>query len=280
METRTFGKEAPVALVTGASSGFGRLTAELLQQEGFWVFGTSRSPKNGESAVEIIQLDVRNDESVRRCVDEVISRAGRIDVLVNNAGQIHASTIEETSLEQARAVFETNFWGVVRMTNAVLPHLRQRRSGLIINVGSLAGLIGVPGQGFYSASKFALEGYSETLSVELQAFGIRVAIVEPGFFKTNLHQSITTHTTHDIAAYRELRTALAASISSAIERGDDPRKVAEAIVRIATSGDDKLRHRVGDDARWVPRLKAALPERAFRKAILRRFAGARDSRDA
>ncbi|MFN6565309.1 MAG: SDR family NAD(P)-dependent oxidoreductase [Nostoc sp. ChiSLP01] len=166
-----------VVLVTGASSGFGQLIAQKLAAVDYCVFGTSRKEHPPSQGVEMLRLDVTSDSSVQSCINGLVTRTKRIDVLVNNAGQIHASMIEETSLEQAKEIFETNFWGVVRVTNAVLPIMRQQRSGHIINMSSVAGLIGAPGQGFYSASKFALEGYSEALSVELDPFNIQVSLV-------------------------------------------------------------------------------------------------------
>src|SRR6187399_447381 len=164
-----------VALVTGASSGFGELTARLLAQSGFKVFGTSRRSGAIGGGVEMLELDVTLQASVDACIQTVLTRSDTIDVLVNNAGQTHASLVEDTPIETAMRVFDTNFWGVVRVTNAVLPTMRKKRSGLIINVSSLAGLVGVPGQGFYAASKHALEGYTETLQTELQQFDIRVS---------------------------------------------------------------------------------------------------------
>ena len=148
-----------VALVTGASSGFGRLTASLLAESGFHVFGTSRKHTGHGDGVEMLALDVTSRDSVDACVRAVLTRGDRIDVLVNNAGRTHASMVEETPIETALDVFDTNFWGAVRVTNAFLPTMRRQRAGLIINVGSLAGLVGVPGQAFYAASKHALEGY-------------------------------------------------------------------------------------------------------------------------
>ena len=179
-----------VAVVTGASSGFGELTARLLAESGFKVFGTSRRSGAIGDGVEMLELDVTLQASVDACIQTVLTRSDTIDVLVNNAGQTHASLVEDTPIETAMGVFDTNFWGVVRVTNAVLPIMRKQRSGLIINVGSLAGLVGVPGQGFYAASKHALEGYTETLQTELQQFDIRVSLVEPGFFRTHLHHSM------------------------------------------------------------------------------------------
>jgi NAD(P)-dependent dehydrogenase (short-subunit alcohol dehydrogenase family) len=259
------------ALVTGASSGIGQLAASSLADRGYRVFGTSRkahpTPSN---EIGMLLLDVRSDDSVRSCVEQVMAQVGRIDVLVNNAGQIHASVVEETSLEQAKDVLETNFWGAVRVTDAVLPIMRRQRNGHIVNVSSLAGLVGIPGQAFYSASKFALEGYTEALSMEVEQFNIVVSLIEPGFFKTHLNREMQ-HGAMKSADYATLREALKTTLAAAIEQGDDPRKVAEMIVRIAGTKSPRLRYRVGNDSVWIPRLRALLSHNLFRRGMRRRF---------
>ncbi len=258
-----------VALVTGASSGFGQLIAQELSQAGYHVFGTSRRERT-EQAFEMVVLDVRSDESVRRCVDEVLSKAGQIDLLVNNAGAGHVSLIEETSIEQAQAQMDTNFFGAVRMTQAVLPTMRAQRSGQIINISSLAGLLGVPGQAFYAASKHALEGYTESLRYEVEPFEIKVSLIEPGFFKTNFHHSLD-QAEQKILDYNEVRAGIVASIKVSIEEGDDPRKVAEVVAQVAQEESPQLRYRIGQDARWIPRLRTMLPDSAFAFGMRRTF---------
>src|SRR5437660_2901591 len=169
-------------LVTGASSGIGQSTARLLAERGFTVFGTARKPDSAKrEPFTMLALDVRSDESVRACVAQVITKSGRLDVLVNNAGYAMMGAAEETSVEEAKAQFETNFFGIVRMVNAVLPGMRAAGAGKIINISSLAGNTAIPFSAFYSASKFALEGYSESLWYEVRPFGITVSLVEPGF---------------------------------------------------------------------------------------------------
>jgi NAD(P)-dependent dehydrogenase (short-subunit alcohol dehydrogenase family) len=260
-----------IALVTGASSGFGQLTASALADRGYRVFGTSRKEQSTASnGIGMLRLDVRSDDSVRSCVEQVMAQVDRIDVLVNNAGQIHASVIEETSLEQAKDVLETNFWGAVRVTDAVLPIMRRQRHGHIINVSSLAGLVGIPGQAFYSASKFALEGYTEALSMEVEQFSIVVSLIEPGFFKTHLHREMQ-HGAIRSDDYATLRETLETTLAAAIEQGDDPHKVAEMIARIAGTTSPRLRYRVGNDSIWVPRLRACLPHKLFRRGLRWRF---------
>jgi NAD(P)-dependent dehydrogenase (short-subunit alcohol dehydrogenase family) len=260
-----------VVLVTGASSGFGQLTASALADKGYRVFGTSRREHSTPSnEICMLLLDVRSDDSVRSCIEQLMAQVDRIDVLVNNAGQIHASVVEETSLEQARDILETNFWGAVRVTDAVLPIMRRQRHGHIINVSSLAGLIGIPGQAFYSASKFALEGYTEALRMEVEPFNIFVSLIEPGFFKTQLHREMQRGALRN-DDYATVREALETTLAVAIEQGDDPSKVAEMIVRIAGTRSPRLRYRVGNDSVWIPRLRALLSDNLFRRGMRRRF---------
>lgn len=172
-----------VALITGASSGIGEATARIFVEAGFRVFGTSRHKHPNKGGVEMLQLDVRSDDSIEYCVAEALRRAGRIDVLVNNAGiLLEGFFAEETAMEDARTVFETNFFGVARMTHAVLPGMRSRRQGRIINVGSLAAWVGEPGEAFYSASKHALAGYTESLRHEVWPLGIHVSPGRAGSF--------------------------------------------------------------------------------------------------
>ena len=174
-------KDLGVALVTGASSGIGQAAAQRLADAGYTVFGTSRrAAGTGRRSFEMLTLDVTSDESVAAVVAEVIRRAGRIDVLVNNAGfGVAPAGAEESSIEQAQSIFDTNFFGVVRMTRAVVPHMRHQRSGRIINIGSVLGFVPMPFGALYAATKHAIEGYSESLENEIRNWGIRVAVIEP-----------------------------------------------------------------------------------------------------
>jgi NAD(P)-dependent dehydrogenase (short-subunit alcohol dehydrogenase family) len=235
-----------VALVTGASSGIGLATAERLAQDGFTVYGTSRRGANaGKKAFEMVALDVTKDESIKAAVDEVIRRAGRIDVLVNNAGfGVGLAADEETSIEQTKALFDTNFFGTVRMTRAVVPHMRRQGEGRILNMGSGLGFIPMPFMAIYSASKHALEGYSESLDHELRSRGIRVAVIEPGITRTafdaNVMQPDST-----IDEYREVRAALNQRYEKLLAAGDEPEAVAEVVLKAAKAARPKLRYPVG-----------------------------------
>src|SRR4051794_19151690 len=176
----------PVALVTGASAGIGEAAARALVRAGFTVYGTSRKAAAGEQrdGVVFLPLDVTDDGSVADVVREVLARSGRIDVLVNNAGVGIAGAAEESSIEQARALFETNVFGSIRMTRAVLPHMREQGGGRIINVSSVLGLVPAPFMALYAATKHAIEGYSESLDHEVREHGVRVLLVEPGYTNT------------------------------------------------------------------------------------------------
>ncbi|WP_296575646.1 SDR family oxidoreductase [Phreatobacter sp.] len=175
-----------VVLVTGASSGIGRATADLLQARGHRVIGTSRRASPGAAPWTWARLDVTDDASVTACVAGVLASEGRIDVVVNNAGLVMAGAVEDTAIEEARRSLETNVLGAMRLARAVLPGMRERGSGTIVNMGSLAGRVGMPFQGIYSASKFALEGLTEALAQEVAGFGINVALVAPGDTATSV----------------------------------------------------------------------------------------------
>jgi short-subunit dehydrogenase len=255
-----------VVLITGASSGFGRTTASLLAGRGFRVFGTSRRPASADGdGFEMLPLDVDADESAEACVRTVIQRAGRLDVLVNSAGYVLAGGIEETSVAEAKAQFETNFFGAVRMVNAVLPLMRGQKSGQIINIGSLAATLPVPFEGFYAATKAALVAYSEVLRSEVKAFNIKVSIVEPGFFKTNLANA-SRRGDRPIEDYREMRKRALSRLVEHIEGGDDPKLVAETIVGIIQSNSPRLRYPIGKEKRYV-RLRAIVPGSMFESSI-------------
>ncbi len=261
-----------VVLVTGISSGIGQSIAQLLAQRGFTVWGTSRNPTGVEKmpGVELLSLDVRSDESVKACMDAVMQRAGRLDILINNAGYLLGGAVEEASLEEAKAQFETNFWGVVRIVNAVLPIMRRQGSGQIINLSSLAGLVSVPFRGFYSASKFALEGYTEALRHEVKPFNIKVSVVEPGFIKTNLGRN-RQEAASRIGDYARWRERALEAIRQYEEKAPEPILVADCVLRIIQSKSPALRYRVGKDATLFFRLRRFLPESAFEQGVRRNF---------
>ena len=218
----------------------------------------------------MLKLDVNSDASANACVSDVLARAGRLDVLVNNAGYALTGAAEETSIEEAKEQFETNFFGVVRMVKAALPQMRAARSGRIITIGSLAGLMAIPFNAFYSGTKFALEGYMEALWFELAPFGTAVSLIEPGFVRTAINQT-TRIAAEPLGAYDGPRDRAMAIVDRSVDKGIAPEIVANAVFRAAQTRNPRLRYRVGADSRWLPRLKNAAPWNFFAFGVRRTF---------
>ena len=249
-----------VALVTGASSGIGEATALRLAEAGYQVFGTSRrvAPARQRS-FEMLTLDVTSDRSVEAAVGEVISRAGRIDVLVNNAGfGVAPAGAEESSIDQARSIFDTNFFGTVRMTRATVPHMRKQGHGRIINIGSVLGFLPMPYGALYAATKHAIEGYSESLDHELRTRGIRVVVIEPAYTKTPFDANfLEPDATLDV--YRDARTAVSQRVKEVMATADQPRVVADVVVKAAGAANPKVRYTAGGLARRLRFVRTYLP---------------------
>jgi NAD(P)-dependent dehydrogenase (short-subunit alcohol dehydrogenase family) len=258
-----------VAVVTGASSGIGQAIARQLAEEGFRVFGASRSaPAKIEGAVEYVEIDVTDDRSVNHGVTKILREAGRIDVLVNNAGYLCAGAIEEVPLNDAKAQFDTNYFGVVRMSVAVLPGMRAQSHGHIISVSSLAGLVPLPFWGQYNASKFAVEGLMETLRHEVRPFGIQIAMVEPGTIKTPFYARPPAVA---IDAYAVPRGRAIASMAEFERKASGPEVVAQRVVAIATDPHPRLRNKITKEARQLTLLRWLLPPGAFEASVRRVF---------
>jgi NAD(P)-dependent dehydrogenase (short-subunit alcohol dehydrogenase family) len=217
----------------------------------------------------MLRLDVRSAESVRECVDEVLAH-GDIDILINNAGIMHLGFAEETTAEEARALFETNFFGAVRLVDAVLPGMRERRRGRIVNVGSLAAWVGEPGEGFYAASKAALARYTESLRHEVWHLGIRVCLVEAGVFTTEVLSSSTV-SEGAIADYDGPRESARATLQGALQKGEDPRKAARIVWKAANAKAPRGRYGAGRESLWVPPLKTLAPQRLVDAALRRAY---------
>lgn len=264
-----------VALVTGASEGFGKLIAEELRKAEYTVYGTSRQVRpDTPSGVRMRVLELTDAGSITACVEGILAEAGRIDVLVNNAGRFQMGLIEETPVTDVEALFQTNFLGVARVTNAVLPTMRKQKEGRVVLIGSLAGLVGVSGMGYTSAVKHALEGYAEALRIELEPLGILVSIVEPSYFKTDIYdRRIASEGKIVIADYDPTRAALDKSMQADNEKGDDPAKVARLVVQIVESRSPRLRYAVGRDAALLTRLKRYMPESLFLNGMRARLKG-------
>jgi NAD(P)-dependent dehydrogenase (short-subunit alcohol dehydrogenase family) len=260
-----------VVLITGASSGIGRATAELLAGRGHRVFGGVRVPATTRplADVELVPLDVRDEASVQACVEEVRSRAGRIDVLINNAGVNLVGAVEETGISQAQALFDTNVIGVLRMMQAVLPGMRRQGAGLIVNISSILGFIPAPFMGLYASSKHAIEGLSESLDHEVRGFGVRVVLLEPHYTKTNLDVN-AAQAEGRIDAYAAQRRRTAAVITRDTNTAPEPKVVAEEVLR-AIEGPYRMRRPIGR-AVLLSRLRQLLPARLFEPSLRKAFA--------
>jgi short-subunit dehydrogenase len=261
-----------VVLITGASSGIGSATAEHLVGRGYRVFGTARSPQKAStsSGVSLLPLDVTVAASVSRAVQAVLDAAGRIDVLVNNAGLGVFGAFEETSTEQAQALFDTNVFGVIRTSKAVLPHMRAQRSGLIVNVSSVQGFIPAPYAAIYSSTKHALEGLSESLDHEVRQFGIRVVLVEPAFTRTGFDAN-SVSAASPLDAYDRERSRVAAALAANFQGAPAPRGVAEEIAR-AIESPYRMRRPVGSQAKLIGRLRRFMPAAAVDRQLRKAFA--------
>jgi NAD(P)-dependent dehydrogenase (short-subunit alcohol dehydrogenase family) len=257
----------PVAIVTGASGGIGEATARALHAAGYRVFGTYRRPPATKSpGIEYLTCDVTSDESVKAAVGEVLSKAGRIDLLVNNAGVGLVGGAEESSLEQAKSLFDVNLFGVVRMTKAVLPTMRRKRAGRIVNISSVMGLIPAPFMALYGASKHAVEGYSESLDHEVRGSGIRVVLVEPAYTRTSFEGNVY-QADQQLEVYGSARTNAEAVMRDAMKVADSPELVASAVVKASTAANPDRRYTAGKAARQISLLRRFVPASAFDKSL-------------
>ncbi|MER7692720.1 oxidoreductase [Streptomyces sp. NPDC097610] len=258
----------PVALVTGASSGIGRATAHELADAGFDVVGTSRKTSGSASqgGVTFLGLDVTSDGSVDSVVQQVIERFGCIDVLVNNAGIGANGAAEEISVAQAQSVFDVNVFGLMRMTKAVLPHMRGRGRGRIINISSVGGFVPNPFMAIYVATKHAVEGYSESLDHEIREQGIRVLRVQPGPINTPFDANMVQADT-PLPVYAQQRAVFDEVVEEQMRSGDDPTAVAKVVVTAATDPKPKLSYPAGSTAARISVLRRIVPARAFDKSV-------------
>src|ERR1700757_1419927 len=250
-----------VAVVTGSSTGNGFETSLLLAKNKFYTYATMRNldkstrtkeiAKKDSLPLEVLQLDVTDDKSVADAIDMISNRHRRIDVLVNNAGYDMHGAVEDLSIDEIKTQFETNFFGAVRLMKAVLPLMRKQRSGIIVNVSSIGGRIGVPLNSAYTSSKFALEGFSESMKYELEGFGIRVILIEPGAVKTNFLENIkwAQEAVKLDSPYAELSKKVSEGVRESFKQASSsPLQVAEAILNAIKSENPNTRYLVGDDA--------------------------------
>jgi NAD(P)-dependent dehydrogenase (short-subunit alcohol dehydrogenase family) len=280
-------EQGKVAIVTGSSSGIGYATSLLLARNRFHTYATMRNTEKSADIqkiankeklpLQVIQLDVNDDASIRNSIKRVERENERIDVLVNNAGYGLVGAFEDLSVEEIKSQFETNFFGVIRLTQQVLPIMRKQKSGTIVNVSSGAGRIGFPGMSAYVSSKFALEGLSESMSYELEPFGIKVVIIEPGVIRTNFKKnSLMSKKSLDnssISPYSSIIQKIDSSISSIIEHATPPEEVANAIMHAITSNNPELRYLVGNDMIMMAETKKSMSDEDFRKMMMQSIIG-------
>lgn len=249
-----------IALVTGASSGIGKATAERLANAGYKVYGTSRrGAQAGKQLFEMLALDVTSDESVAGAVAELIRREGRIDLLVNNAGfGVAPAGAVESTIEQAQSIFDTNFYGILRMTSAVVPHMRKQGSGRILNISSVLGFLPAPYMALYAATKHAVEGYSESLDHELRTRGIRVSTIQPAYTKTGFDSNLLEPDAK-LDEYGTISAALNVRVRALVESGDEPSVVADTVLKAASATSPKLKYTAGGIACQLKFLRRFAP---------------------
>jgi len=257
-------------MITGASSGFGLMLANTLHKRGYTVIGTSRDPARyaGKVPFKLLQLDIDDDSSITAFANELFRHVKQLDVLVNNAGYMLTGLAEETSIEDGRRQFETNFWGTIKVTNAILPVFRRQKSGQIITVSSIVALIGPPNLSYYTASKHAVEGFFKSLRFELGQFNIKVSMVEPVWFKTNLGHNAVKSAKNSIADYDAYRKKANAATQAGLDAAEEPDAVVKTIAKLIETKEPRLSNPVGKMVGMFLFLQAYAP-RMFENAILK-----------
>lgn len=259
-----------IILITGASSGIGEACAQMLAEKGHIVYGTSRKPRQSDKKnLYFLECDVNNKDTIRSCIDKILQEQGKLDVLINNAGAGIVGALELTTQEEFEFQMKVNFEGVFNMCTAVVPIFREQKSGTIINMSSVGGVMGLPFQGLYSASKFAVEGFSEALRLELHPFKINIVLIEPGDFNTGFTNSrIVSKATQTHPAYKEQFRTTLKLIEDSENSGSDPEKIACLISKIVTKKNPKFRYPVGHFAeRLSIYVKRLVPGKFFQRIL-------------
>lgn len=262
-----------VILITGASSGIGRSIAEFLLEKGMIVYGTSRNPDKVQSiAFNLVSLDVTNRDSISNAVNTVLEKEGRIDVLVNNAGMGITGPIEDTPTDEMRAVFETNFFGAVEVMKAVLPSMREQQSGLIINITSIAGYMGLPFRGVYSATKGALSLITEAMRMEVKSMGIKITDIAPGDFATNIAAGRYHTPVFDTSAYKKEYAENLALMDAHVDSGLAPEIMARKVFDIIAAENPKVHYKVATFMqKFSIVLKRILPDKIYERLLMNHY---------
>lgn len=271
-----------VAIVTGSSTGIGYETALVLARNGFRTYATMRNLDKAKAILDVakkeklelhtVKLDVTNEKSVNDAIKTIKSDAGRIDVLVNNAGYGLAGALEDLSISEIKDQYETNVFGLIRVTQAVLSTMREQKSGIIVNVSSIGGKMGMPLLSPYIGTKFAVEGLSESIAYELEPFGIKVVLIEPGAIKTNFDTGmVMAQKNNSSSPYYENMQKLQSGMISVMKNGTLPGKVAQVILEAVNSPNPAMRYTAGDDAALIAQKRKELPDSEFKKLIFEFF---------
>ena len=265
-------KSSKVVLITGASSGIGKAIAESLQEKNFTVFGTSRKPQGKGTSFPLLSLDVTKPDTITEAIRTIIAETGKIDVLINNAGIGITGPIEETPDEEIKKAFDTNYFGPLNVIKAVLPHMRERKQGLIINVTSIAGYMGLPFRGIYSASKGALELTTEALRMELKRYNVKLTNIAPGDFATNIAAGRYHAPVIEGSPYEKAYSNTLKLMNEHVDMGKDPSIMAKAILEIIQKEDPKIHYKVGEPLqKFSIVLKRILPDKIYENLLLKHY---------
>jgi NAD(P)-dependent dehydrogenase (short-subunit alcohol dehydrogenase family) len=276
-------QEKKVAIITGSSSGIGFETSLILARNGFHTYAAVRNldksqplidmAKKDGLSIQAIELDVSNDKSVKDAINRVLSENKRIDVVVNNAGYALVGSFEDLSMDEIKSQFETNFFGAIRVIQAILPSMRNQRNGRIVNLSSMGGRMAIPLDSAYHGTKFALEGLSESLQYEVEQFGIKIIIIEPGAIKSNFFNNLkmASKAQRPDSPYTQMMQKLNAGFSFILENAAHPVEVAKVILAAVTSEDPQLRYTVGDDAAMILQAKRTMSDTEFRNLMKKQF---------
>ena len=262
-----------VVLITGGSSGIGKSIGEFLSEKGFKVYGTSRNPKNyPDSKFPILALDVTQVETIKSCFDEILLKESRIDVLINNAGVGITGPIEEIPNEEIQKHFDTNFFGPIKVIKAVLPQMREQNSGLVINITSIAGYMGLPYRGIYSASKGALGVLTEAFRMEIKDFNIQMTNIAPGDFATNIAAGRYHAPVKENSPYKETYGNVLKAIDEDVNKGNDPIAMAKKVYEVIMTEKPKIHYKVGAFLqKFSVVLKFILPDKVYEKMLLKHY---------
>ena len=261
-----------IVLITGATSGIGKEIANCLAENKYKVYGTGRNIKNltDNDFLKFLYMDVRDEDSINKSVNQIIKDEGKIDILINNAGIGIAGALEDIPFDEIYNAYETNLFGTIRVTKKIIPYMRNNKGGLIINISSIGGIIGLPFQSVYSSSKFAIESITEALRIELNNFGIKVCMIEPGDYNTNVNQNRVTIKPGKDSPYFDRLSGFFDLLRNNINQGRDPKKIRKLVLRIVKSKNPRLRYKSGKVFEIsTPVIKVLIPCRFFEKILLK-----------